>query len=151
MVLVMDTFGLQLCMPLIVAMPMESLKVCKCIPTSQAEREDVIYFYHIPILEIQSTVSASPFVVFQQLSKRTVRHRVIFEPLCPVDKISIVGACCSSNFDVALDGRTRVSPEGHLFRPKCPSFSWFSTQYLLTIHAIFLFGCRRLAHRRSLL
>jgi hypothetical protein len=78
MVLVMDTFSLQLCMPLIVAMPVEGLKVGKCISTSQAERPDVIYFYQISILEIQSTVSASPFVVFQQLSKRTVRHWVIF-------------------------------------------------------------------------
>ena len=78
MVLVMDTFGLQRCMPLIVAMSMESLKVRKCLCASQTEREDVIYFYQIPILEVQSTVSASPFVVFQQFSKRTVRHRVIF-------------------------------------------------------------------------
>jgi hypothetical protein len=64
MVLVMDTFGLQRCMPLIVAMSMESLKVRKCLCASQTEREDVIYFYQIPILEVQSTVSASSFVAF---------------------------------------------------------------------------------------
>ena len=123
MVLVMDTFGLQLCMPLIVAMSMESLKVRKCLCASQTEREDVIYFYQIPILEVQSTVSASSFVAFEQLSERAVCHGMIFEPLCPIDEVSIVGACCSSDFDMALDSRTSVSPEGHLFRPKCPPFA----------------------------
>ena len=83
----------------------------------------MIYFYQIPILEIQSTVSASSFVAFEQLSERAVCHGMIFEPLCPIDEVSIVGTSCSPNFDMALNGGTRVSPEGHLFGPECPPFA----------------------------
>ena len=123
MVLVMDTFGLQFCMPLIMAMSMESLKVRKCLCASQTEREDVIYFYQIPILEVQPTISTSPFIAFQQLSDCAVCHGMLSQSLCPIDEITIIGACYPPNLDVALDGSMRISPEGHLFRPECPPLS----------------------------
>ena len=123
MVLVMDTFGLQFYMPLVVAMPMKSLKVRERLCSSQAERPNMIDFNQIPIFEVQSTVSASPFVVFQQFSQRAMRHRVISEPLYPVDKISIIWTCRPPNFDMTLDGCAIVSPERHLFGSKCPPFA----------------------------
>src|SRR5260370_16376065 len=123
MVLVMDTFRMPLCMSLVVAMSMESLKVDKCIRTSEMVRYDVIYFYQISICERQSAVTASPFVIFQQLPKRAVYHWVSPEPLYPVDEISIIGTCRSSDLDMTLNGRARVFPEGHFFCPKCPPFS----------------------------
>lgn len=82
-----------------------------------------VYFYQIPIFEIQSAIPLSPFVIFQQLSKRAVHHWVSFQPLYPVDEMSIIGTRCSSNLDMALNTRARVFPERHFFCPKGPPFS----------------------------
>src|SRR5215469_3396802 len=123
MVLVMDTFGLRLCMPLIVAMSMESLKIRDGVCATQTERPDVIYFYQIPILKVQSTEPTLPLLIFQQLSHGAVSQGMRLESLCPVHQIAIVGAGGSPDFGMALDCCFGVFPEGHLFRSECPSFA----------------------------
>jgi hypothetical protein len=63
--------------PLVVAVTVERLKVAKIIRSSESSRYEVIYFQQVFVPEVQSTPSALPLLLFQQLPQRAMEHGVL--------------------------------------------------------------------------
>ncbi len=63
----------------------------------------MIDFPDISILEDQSTETAFPLLVFEELGQLPFDQRVVLESLTPIQKLSVIGASLTSYLDMVGD------------------------------------------------
>ncbi len=73
---------------------------------------DMVNFDEIIILEVQSTPLAFSCLLLQEFAFGSVQQVMLAESLAPIHEVSIIWACSSFDFDMALDMRLRVIPQG---------------------------------------
>ena len=73
--------------------------------------DNMIDFPDISILEDESTVAAFPFLIFEQPCELAFNRGVLFEPLTPIEKLSVVRACSTSYLCMVGDGGLAVISE----------------------------------------
>lgn len=97
---------------LIVAMPMVHPFVGEIILPAQGGRDAVIDFQDVLGAYVETTAWALSFLQSQEFCFLAAHQGMLFEPLCPVDQVSIVGTRLSSDFHVVLVQRVRVLSDG---------------------------------------
>src|SRR5437588_3839318 len=71
----------------------------------------MIDFPQVPILEEESTVPTFPFLIFEQSCELAFDQGVMFKPLTPIEKLSVVRACSTSYLCMVGDGGLAVVSE----------------------------------------
>jgi hypothetical protein len=84
---------------------------------------NVVDFNDISVLKEQLTPTTFPLLLAQEDSLDSIAHRMIFQSLAPIEKIPIVEAGCSLDFDVSLDVCLAVFPQLGLLASKLPTLS----------------------------
>ena len=100
-----------LCVSLIVAMSMQRKFVTQFLASALTVWDDVINLDDVSVSKEQLTPSAFSSLLLEELSQRSIQHGMSSESLTPIQQIPIVGACCSFDFDMALDLGLIVLPE----------------------------------------
>src|SRR5882724_5171891 len=102
-------------MACIVAMPMECELVTEFFPASFTFRGNMIDLNKISFVELQFTPTTFPGLLLQEFRFGLVHHGMHFEPLTPIQQVSVVGASCSSYLPVSPDFGRAVHTEFRLF------------------------------------
>ena len=91
-------------MTLVMTMSVEYLAVAKGISSPLTLWDNMIDFPDISIFEDEATVTTFPLLIFQKYREFPFDHRVMFESLTPIEKLSVVRACSTSYFGMVGDG-----------------------------------------------
>jgi drug/metabolite transporter superfamily protein YnfA len=95
----------------IVAMSMIDRFVAEIILSPQGGRDAVIDFQQVFILKVEPASWALPLLYLEQFCLLVVHEWMLFEPLCPVEEVSVKGACSSLYLCVVLALRFRMEPD----------------------------------------
>jgi len=98
-------------MTLVMTVSMKHLAVAKGILPPLTFRDKMIDFPPVSILEDESTVPAFPFLIFEQPCELAFNQGVVFEPLTPIEKLSVVRAYSTSYLGMVGDGGLAVISE----------------------------------------
>ncbi len=90
-------------------MEMEEHQVTECIIA--VILVDMIHFHHVFLSKRQSTPSALPLLLLQELGSPGVHHGMSFQALAPIQQVAIVGAGRPSYLFMSLNGRVPVELE----------------------------------------
>jgi hypothetical protein len=106
------------------AMPMEQAFVTEFFAAAFTLWGNVVDFNNIGILKEQLTPTASPLLFPQEHSLDAITQRMRFESLAPVEKVTIVRAGRSLDFDVSVDMCLSVFPQRRLLASELPTLSF---------------------------
>jgi hypothetical protein len=101
---------------LIVAMFMVDPFVAQVILPAQGGWDGVVDLQQVSILEVESAPWALPLLYLEQLCLFVVHERVLFQPSCPIQQVSIIRACSPSYLHIVLSVRFRMEPDIDWFR-----------------------------------
>jgi hypothetical protein len=123
-------------MPLVMAMSVKRSLVTEFFTTALTFWGEMINFYLIFIPEEEFAPSAFSLLFLKEFSKRRLCQWVIFEPLGPVEQVTIKWAHLAFYLDVTLDGCRAMSSEGMPrciipWRCKCPGIPFHCSPILL--------------------
>ena len=109
--------------PFIVAVKMESHQIGEHIVVPVPV--NVVELYSVSVLKGQFAPSAFPLLLLEQLSELLFEHRVVFEPLAPIEEVPVVWACSSLHLSMPLDMCLTVRSDFCAFggcEYPCPAF-----------------------------
>src|ERR1700676_3213168 len=107
-------------MSFIMAMSVKQTFVAEFFFSALALWGDMINFNDIGVLKEQFTPTTSSLLFPQQCPFHSIEHGVGFKSLAPIEEIAVVGTGCSFDFDVPLDVRLAVFPQGALLASELP-------------------------------
>lgn len=111
-------------MSFIMAMSVEQEFVTEFFAATFTLWGNVVDFNNIGVLKEQLTPTASPLLFPQEHSLDSIAQGMSFESLAPVEKVAIVRADRSLDFDVSLDMCLSVFPQLCLLALKLPALSF---------------------------
>ena len=79
----------------------------------------MIDFQDVLVAKVEATARALSFLQSQEFCFLAAQQGMLFEPLCPVDQVAIVGTRLSSDFHVVFVQRVRVLPDVEGLRVPC--------------------------------
>ncbi len=95
--------------------------VADVIPSPKSERDGMVEFEDVSVLKVETASWALSFLDGKQFGSLASHEGMLLKAFNPVDEVSIVGACTSSDFGVILTVRVRVVP--HIQRPGLSLFA----------------------------
>src|SRR5262249_15072545 len=127
---------------LVMAMPVQHLKIVFVITSSQPSRENVIDFQDIPLPDEQTAKATLPCLISQEAANLVPGQGMVFKSLRPIDEIAIIRTSTSLHLHVALDRCGSMSPKGDaflVFEPPafalvhCPVFVYHPSSVLVGV------------------
>jgi hypothetical protein len=117
----MDTdLGIS-CMPLVVAVSMESHEVTQFVASFLILWGNMVDFHTVSVSEGQFTPATFSLLLLEELGEFSIKHRVTSESLTPVEKVSIIGAGVPFHLHVSSDGGIAMISQGmSLLIPEYP-------------------------------
>ncbi len=104
----------------IVAMPVIDPFVAPLVLSAKGYRDNMIDFEQIAVTKGESTSWALSLLDLKELGLFVVHEWMLFQPFCPIQEVSIVGACVSLDQYVVLMMRIRMAY--HIHRLGFPLF-----------------------------
>jgi hypothetical protein len=86
--------------------------VGELILSAQGCGDAVIDFQDVLVAKVEATAWALSFLQSQKFCFLAAHQRMLLEPLCPIDQVSIVGTRLSSDFHVVFVQRVHVLSDG---------------------------------------
>ena len=95
------------------AMTMIHPFVVPIVLSAKSGWDNMIDFEQITVTKVESTSWALPLLDLKELGLFVVHELMLFQPFCPIQEVSIVGACVSPDQYVVLMMRVRMAYHIH--------------------------------------